>query len=150
MFRLTLAVIAMSFSIKDSRADSVGIAEAFAALGFAELVGFLDDKSLLQIKNYRYGRGQNAVHAAVVNTTNPEAIRLAYEAGADINHQDRDGRTPLHHTIDANFYLAARLLMELGARTDIPNEAGFTAASFCQVVLKSEPNHKSCRIVSQM
>lgn len=124
------------------------MAEAFATMNQDQLSRFIESTGRAAVSQYRYGRGQNVVHAAIINTANPQAIQFAYENGADLNHADNDGRTPLHHTIDANLPSAAQTLVELGARTDIPNEAGFTAISFCQVVLESEPDHATCLIIN--
>ena len=50
-----------------------------------------------------------------------DAIRLLLDRGADVNHRDSDGRTPLAHT----WWLSvARMLIDAGARLDIPDKEG--------------------------
>lgn len=138
----------MAFFLTSCSPDKNKIGEAFATMNQEQLSRFIDRISHDVVSKYRYGRGQNVVHAATINKANPQAVRLAHVSGGDLNHSDNDGRTPLHHAIDANLSDAAKTLIDLGARKDIPNEAGFTAVSFCRIVLKNEPNHETCVIIN--
>ena len=59
-------------------------------------------------------------------------VRLLLESHADVNASDARGDTPLMHafqglTPDATI---VRALLECGARSDIPNPAGFTAKDY--------------------
>lgn len=63
-----------------------------------------------------------------------ESLRLLIQAGSDLNAQDETGRTPLHEVVlnqtpmDPSEVLvrtvAASMLIEVGARTDIPDNDG--------------------------
>ncbi len=100
-----------------------------------------------EISKFVYGRGQNLAHAAVENRKYPTVLRLLKRAGVNLDHQDDDGRTPLHCAIDANRFEAARILIELGASLAIQNEAGYSPLLFCSEVLKSMPDHETCEFV---
>ncbi|WP_227272738.1 ankyrin repeat domain-containing protein [Roseobacter weihaiensis] len=141
-------IIATTFlSVSACYADDLRIAEAFATFEKAELLRFLSTKTEADVSQYRYARGQNVVHAALVNASNPDAIRIAVQYSADLDHQDADGRTPLHHAIDGNATTEASILLDLGARLDLPNASGLTAVSFCEGVLRDQPDHATCKIV---
>ena len=58
----------------------------------------------------------------------PEAATLLIARGADLNAQDEDGNTPLGCAVRSarGRYDVARLLIEAGAKDDIPNRAGET------------------------
>lgn len=138
---------AMSLFVSSCQAGGPEVAEAFATYDAVKLTAFVEARGGLA--GYTYGRGQNIVHAATINPQSGDAIRLAVAAGGDVDHQDADGRTPLHHAIDANLAQSAEALLQNGASTEIENEAGFSASRFCDVVLKSEPTHSTCLIVKK-
>ena len=95
----------------------------------------------------RFGRDAALTHAAVVNHDHPEMIDLLVELGAPIDAQDADGRTPLHHAIDADDAEATRRFLSLGADLTLENSAGLTPPAFCRLAMKSLPDHESCRLV---
>jgi len=61
-----------------------------------------------------------------------ENVRLLLESGAAVNVADARGDTPLMHAFQGLTPDAAivRALLERGARSDIPNPAGFTAKDY--------------------
>ncbi|WP_300029332.1 ankyrin repeat domain-containing protein [uncultured Roseobacter sp.] len=144
---LRLTLILMALATSSCRADGLHLAEAFATKSSLELSQFLKDYSRSEISRYRYGNNQNVVHAATVNRENTDAVKQAVLYGADVNHQDEEGRTPLHYAIDLDDLAKAKSLMELGAATTIENASGFSAISFCAVVLRDQPRHKTCSFV---
>ena len=54
-------------------------------------------------------------------------IRLLAEHGADLNTQDRKGRTPLHRATYEGRVAAVEALLEAGADTEVRNKGGKTA-----------------------
>lgn len=124
------------------------IEEAFATLPPDDLQGYIQSTPKKTIKSHVYGRNQNIFHAAITNPHSAYAIKSAHELGANINHQDADKRTPLHHVIDADISEAAKALIAHGARTDIENEAGYSPYRFCKYVLENQPTHASCLIIN--
>lgn len=94
-----------------------------------------------------FGRDFNLMDSAVISP-NPE-IMISYlrSFSVNINHQDRDGRTPLHHAIDANKPAAARKLLEVGADISIQNASGFSPLKICAEVSESLPNHETCEVI---
>jgi len=146
MLRLITTIILLPTSA--CLADDLGTARAFATFDRAELADYLLLKPESEIAQYVSERGQNAVHSAILNNSNLDAIKQAFKHGADLNHQDIDGRTPLHHAIDGNLAAAALILIDLGARRDIHNASGFTAISFCKYALTIEPQHATCKLVN--
>jgi len=61
-----------------------------------------------------------------------ENVRLLLESGADFNVADARGDTPLMHAFQGLTPDVAivRALLERGARSDVPNPAGFTAKDY--------------------
>jgi len=134
--------------IKDGEAQSTERLIKVTATGSPEMVS--DEISNLEVTEFKslvFGRGYNLVHVAIKNEERPEVIRVLFENGANLDLQDDDGRTPLHHAIDADNAKAAKVLIELGAKTNIPNDAGFTQTRFCQDVLKQISSHRTCLVV---
>ncbi len=108
-----------------------------------------DENRFKEISSYLYGREQNLAHAAIENKKFPNVLELLFQAGVNLDHRDADGRTPLHHAIDADRIEAARILINLGASLTVKNEAGYSPALFCKEALKSLPSHKTCQLVLQ-
>jgi hypothetical protein len=119
-----------------------------AATGTEEdLSNRLLETSAHEFRRLRYGRGHSILHAAVMNADRPGVVLALARAGARVDAQDDDGRTPLHHAIDANHEMVARMLLFAGARTDIPNDAGLDAVEFCRSGLREIPGHETCSAV---
>lgn len=77
----------------------------------------------------RDSRGATALHHA---SEHLEAAKILVEAGVDINSQDMEERTPLMCcAIDGN-HKAAKMLIANGARTDICDNKGRTAADLAR------------------
>jgi ankyrin repeat protein len=55
-----------------------------------------------------------------------EVVKVALEAGAEINAADRDGNTALHHVVDKGFNGVVQVLAQNGARLDAKNKSGLT------------------------
>jgi ankyrin repeat protein len=55
-----------------------------------------------------------------------EAVKMAAEAGSDVNAADEDGNTALHHVVDKGFPSVVAFLTESGARVNVENQRGQT------------------------
>lgn len=77
--------------------------------------------------NAHDGRGATVLHVAAEEVL-PEAASLLVARGADLNAQDDDGNTPLALAIRSarGRHDVVRLLLDAGAKDDIPNSAGET------------------------
>ncbi|MBX3360742.1 MAG: ankyrin repeat domain-containing protein [Phycisphaeraceae bacterium] len=62
----------------------------------------------------------SALYTAILHAITP-VVRALVEAGADVNHEDLDQDTPLHHAVRNNRPDVVRLLIERGA--DVNSEA---------------------------
>ena len=68
--------------------------------------------------NDPYGRdglhknGYRLIHWAAANTIYPYVIKVLFEAGADVNVRDNDGRTPLDWAIEFNKNPEVILILE--------------------------------------
>lgn len=71
--------------------------------------------------------GYTAIHAAA-SYGHIELLRLLIERGGDVNIQDNEGDTPLHHTEDLE--TAKVMVEELAADYKIKNEDGLTAGQY--------------------
>ena len=76
--------------------------------------------------NQADGNGMSALHyAALSKLEKIGQILIAH--GADINLKDlKNGKTPIGYSIDPQNMSFAKLLLQNGARTDIPNNRGIT------------------------
>jgi hypothetical protein len=133
-----------------ARADEFALARAFAVFEPEQLTHFVHAPPPDAISSYRYGRGQNVVHLALENRAHPWAVLLAFTMGADINHADARGRTPLFKAIDANLPAATFLLMELGADRIVPGTDGATVFDLCRVIQRETPDHETCHLMQQI
>ncbi|MEJ2409931.1 MAG: ankyrin repeat domain-containing protein [Novosphingobium sp.] len=79
--------------------------------------------------------GTNVVLAAA-HSRSPEALNYALGLAPDANVADANGMTPLHLLLYGGWHpqleAMLRVLAEHGARTDIPNKSGKTAAQVAQ------------------
>ncbi|KAG7192785.1 uncharacterized protein KQ657_001568 [Scheffersomyces spartinae] len=79
--------------------------------------------------NSKDPNGYTALHAAA-SYGHKDLLKLLVERGGDINIQDGEGDTPLHHTEDVE--TAKFLVEELKADTTITNNDGLTAAAYIE------------------
>lgn len=79
--------------------------------------------------NSKDPNGYTALHAAA-SYGHQDLLKLLVERGGDINIQDGEGDTPLHHTEDVE--TAKFLVEELKADTTITNNDGLTAAAYIE------------------
>jgi hypothetical protein len=131
----------------DMRSEGMRLVELVATGTEAEVASVLSDKDTVTLNALRYGRGQGLAHAAVVNAEHPGVIRSLHDAGVDLSIRDDDGRTPLHHAIDADKLAVARLLLDAGASLVAENVAGLSPVAFCRLVLSDMPTHETCNAV---
>ena len=79
--------------------------------------------------------GNNVVLAAA-HSHSPIALEQALAMAPDANVADAQGNTPLHVLLMGGFHSDLRAMFSVlarhGARTDIPNEKGLTAAQFAE------------------
>lgn len=73
--------------------------------------------------------GYTPLHAAA-SYGHRELLKLLVQKGGDINVQDNEGDTPLHHTEDVE--TATLMVEELGANPKLKNAEGQTAADFVE------------------
>ncbi|KAF9548261.1 hypothetical protein EC957_007030 [Mortierella hygrophila] len=57
-------------------------------------------------------------------------VEILLHLGADINHRDEEGSTPLHHAAAYGHIQTITLLIEKGSSTTIKNNGGWTAQDF--------------------
>lgn len=79
--------------------------------------------------NSKDPNGYTPIHAAA-SYGHTELLRLLISKGGDINIQDTEGDTPLHHVEDLE--IAKVLVEELKADTGIKNADGLTAAQYIE------------------
>ena len=84
---------------------------------------------------FRMADGTNVVLAAAASSK-LEALRLALQLAPDVNTTTKDGDTPLHVLLGTGVgdevAPMMKLLAERGARTDLKNRAGHTAADLAK------------------
>jgi ankyrin repeat protein len=108
----------------------------FTPITAAATFGHLDTvRALLDLKanTEGNGRGQTPLQAAV-SGHHLELVRLLIERGADVNHGDATGRTPLHYAASVDFgdTAIAELLLKAGAKADVPDKEGVTAQQMAE------------------
>ena len=146
-FVLLGAAIYLTSGRWDVRADGIKLVELVATGTEASVASAFLNENPESLNLIRYGRGQGLAHAAVVNDEHPNVVRALRQAGVDLSIQDDDGRTPLHHAIDADKLPVARLLLESGVSLNAENSAGLSPVEFCQLVLSDMPAHRTCNAV---
>lgn len=142
-----LPLLFLTLSVNAS-SESPALIELVATENADNVERALKEYSREKIHAITYGRGYTIAHAAVSNDGHQDVLATVLEAGANVNAQDDDGRTPLHHAIDNNHVTSIKILLRYDARLDIPNNAGFTPIEFCREVLSTLPEHEACTIVS--
>ncbi|KAL2869591.1 ankyrin repeat-containing domain protein [Aspergillus lucknowensis] len=80
--------------------------------------------------------GQAGLHYAVARST-MEILRLLVSHGADVNLQNRYGRTPLHCAVMARCWVAAEILLDAGADMAIKDQWGHQPLVMATAVEKS-------------
>ncbi|WP_425040534.1 ankyrin repeat domain-containing protein [Primorskyibacter sp. S187A] len=128
--------------------ESTSLVDIVTSAPASEVTQALAASRTDDIANLRYGHFNNGLAHAAVRNPDASVIRLVQDAGANIDLQDGQGRTPLHHAIDADAAAAARMLLALGARRNLTNSAGLTADGFCRALLEELPSHETCRILN--
>lgn len=113
--------------------DEEGRTPLFSAVlgGSVALLGLLlESKADV---NARDETGATALHIAAEEVLF-EAATLLVARGADVNAQDEDGNTPLSRAVRSarGRYDVVRLLIEGGAKDDIPNNAGETPRALAE------------------
>jgi hypothetical protein len=81
-------------------------------------------KSLCAAKDPK--NGNTAVHIAAQNG-HLELLQRFVSAGADLNVQNGKGQSPLHMSVEYDFYFVSRFLIEAGADRNISNQDGHKA-----------------------
>lgn len=99
----------------------------------------------LNYSTFTFKLNKNLAHYLGYKNSNPALVKKLLELGVDINAQDDDGRTPLHHAIDGGNPRTAGSLIENGASLEIENSSGLSPVSFCREVLKNLPNNEVCK-----
>ena len=64
---------------------------------------------------------------------------LFLKAGADINTQDNDGNTPLHHAVSEQYMNMVNILMKKGADPLIRNRYGYSARELAALIYPANP-----------
>jgi ankyrin repeat protein len=72
-----------------------------------------------------FNAGKTLLFSAITRKR-PESVRLLIAAGADINHQEEEGNTPVFVAVRSSMYAEAQLLIERGADPKRANKAGDT------------------------
>lgn len=72
--------------------------------------------------------GANCMQAICKRRDKPELIDLLHGAGADVNHRDKDGETPLLNAIFKRHTSISRRLIELGADVNTANHSSWDTA----------------------
>ena len=136
--------------------SSPASSETYSNTELTELVAVGDVQKLTEIKlekpdalNMLYRNSYSLYHVAIISPTPKEVISILFEAGVDINIADREGRTPLHHAIDANNADAAVSLVAHGARTDISDRIQ-SVKEMCKIALRDIPKHKACLAIEDL
>ncbi|KAL4914745.1 ankyrin repeat-containing domain protein [Aspergillus aurantiobrunneus] len=89
----------------------------------AELKERLPDSSPDEINQIDLDMGQAALHWAVADQAE-ETVRLLISHGANINLQNRYGRTPLHLAVMESSWETAQMLLQAGADPNIDDQWG--------------------------
>lgn len=73
------------------------------------------------------GNGRTAFNYASGGSDKIDILELLFDAGADIDHLDKDNNTPLMHAINLNCNPAVNFLIKKNANINIQNSKGNTA-----------------------
>ncbi len=69
-------------------------------------------------------------------------IKALIEFGANVDHRDASGKTPLIRAISNEHMEVAKLLIKAGANLELEDQNGHTALNICQQVSKMRGNQK--------
>lgn len=72
-------------------------------------------------------RGQTPLHVAAASSQGVDCLESLLRAGASINVQSEDGRTPLHMTAIHGRFTRSKSLLDAGASPDTRDKNGNTA-----------------------
>ena len=85
----------------------------------------VDNKQLISSIINKKDHSSGFSPLAVISTSNDvKSAELLIQNGADVNSQDKNGKTPLYHAVDRNLYAMAKLLIQNGADTSLESKFG--------------------------
>ena len=115
-------------ALQDDAADLLRAASEGQTLTFLKLLGNLVEVNLADAE------GRTPLMLAIRHCDRPlECATAAVAAGADLNAQDNEGNTPLHHAIDKEQYDLVKLLIQHGAKMTISNLNGENAVKYADL-----------------
>ena len=80
-----------------------------------------------------------------VGDTHVELIHLLFNAGAQLNSKDMQGRTALSHAAELGSHQAVELLIKLGADVNAQDEQGKTALIYAKTISEARPQKQKRR-----
>ncbi len=73
-----------------------------------------------------------ALHACIALSRDPETVRTLIEQGADVNMAQAGGYTPLHQAAASGLVEVVKILLEAGAKPDMRCDQGKTPADYAR------------------
>lgn len=105
--------------------------------GDATAVNYLIERGA-NVNIVRESDSQTPLLHAINAETDSMLIRLLISKGANVNHQDNNGYTPLHMAVVYNNEIVIEILINAGADRSIKNEDGHTAEEMARHRHKDE------------